>query len=103
MAVRPGSLSKPIIIDFKSRGVEILPLDVAAASSDDLLDAVKGVDTVICPLVYSQLSLQLRIIDAAKSAGVKRFIPSDFSIPGLRGIRKLHDEVIHPSTTQSEL
>jgi len=35
---------------------------------------------------------QTRLVDAAKRADVKRFIPSDFGTPCPPGVMKLHDD-----------
>ena len=75
----------------------IVPIDIATASPEELQDVVRGADTVVCVVVFTQLGLQHNIIAAAKAVGVSRFVPCDFGTPGRRGVRKLHDEVrLHP-------
>lgn len=45
----------------------------------ELVAAFKGQDVVICLIQSHLVSLHKKIIDAAVEAGVKRFIPSEFS------------------------
>ena len=54
---------------------------------------MKGVDIVISTVDVFQLNSQILLIDAAKRAGVKRFIPCDFGTPGSKGVRPLVDQV----------
>ena len=44
-----------------------------------LVKAFKGQDAVVCTIATSGLAEQQRIVDAAVEAGVKRFVPSDFT------------------------
>jgi putative NADH-flavin reductase len=56
-----------------------------------------GVDTVICALSPDSLFEQLPLADAAKKAGVKRFVPCAFMTvcpPG--GIMWIRDQVCNP-------
>ncbi|KAH8691615.1 hypothetical protein BGW36DRAFT_349712 [Talaromyces proteolyticus] len=59
------------------------PAGVTVRKSDfseaDLVSAFKGQDTVICVVGLGGFTEQKKFIDAAISAGVKRFIPSEFS------------------------
>jgi uncharacterized protein YbjT (DUF2867 family) len=41
-------------------------------------DALAGVDVVICTIAAAALGLQVGIAKAAKEAGVKLFVPSEF-------------------------
>ena len=47
---------------------------------DELISALQGQDTVIGLLPGKRVQGQLRIIDAAVKAGVKRYIPSNFRL-----------------------
>lgn len=40
-----------------------------------------------------EVNKQKIIADAAKRAGVKRFIPNDWATPCVRGVRKQYDQV----------
>lgn len=91
--VRPSSVNKPSVDELRNKGVTIIPVDLATASLEQLQDILKGANTAICVLVYTQLGLQHKLMEAAKVVGVPRFVPCDFGTPGRRGVRKLHDEV----------
>ena len=45
---------------------------------DQLLEAFKGQDAVVCTISGAQIQQEKSIIDAAVKAGVKRYIPSEF-------------------------
>lgn len=55
--------------------------------------ALKGTDTVIVVVYAGKLRLQHALIDAAKEAGVKRFVPCDFAHPCVRGVMDQFDTV----------
>lgn len=58
-------------------GVQVSKVDYA--STESLVGALRGHEVAVCTLGYSSISLQKSIIDACITAGVQRFIPSDFS------------------------
>lgn len=58
-----------------STGVEVLQSDY---SFESLVDAFKGQHAVISTVTTSTVQQQLKIIDAAAAAKVKRFLPSEF-------------------------
>ncbi|EIM83074.1 NAD-P-binding protein [Stereum hirsutum FP-91666 SS1] len=89
---RPSSISKPNIEAFRAKGASVVPIEISSATHDQLKELMKGADTVISVLVYTQLQLQRKLVDAAKEAGIKRFIPCDFGTTGKRGWRELYDE-----------
>ncbi|KAF5675771.1 hypothetical protein FHETE_2374 [Fusarium heterosporum] len=59
-----------------SPGVTVRATDFSNA---DLVNALKGQDVVISALGIEGFAQQQKIVDAAVSAGVKRFLPSEFS------------------------
>jgi nucleoside-diphosphate-sugar epimerase len=66
--------------DLTSRGIEVRLVDYT--SPEGLQAALRDVHTVIsCLKVYSDemASAQLALVEAAKQAGVKRFVPSDWA------------------------
>ena len=91
--VRSSSASKPAVSELKSRGVEIRLLDLENGQAEDRVKALQGVDTVITTIAWTQLQSQKPLIDAAKEAGVRRFIPCDWGTTCARGVRKVYDEV----------
>lgn len=58
-------------------GVEVKKVDYT--SSHSLIDALKGHDVALSTIAYNSIPLQKEIIDACIAAGIKRFVPSDFS------------------------
>lgn len=78
---------------MKSRGAETRIVDLESSSVEQLQEQLKGVDTVISTIDWAQLYLQSPLIKASKEAGVKRFIPCDWSTACVPGIRHLYDEV----------
>lgn len=90
-----GSLNPLIISSLQSVGFRVSVL-VRAASSvtppagaivhrtdyshDSLLEAFRGKDAVVNTITMPDLADQLRIIDAAIEAGVKRYLPAEFGI-----------------------
>ncbi|KLO17833.1 NAD-binding protein [Schizopora paradoxa] len=93
IGVRPASLSKPEVLKFQERGVEVRALELTDAP-EKLDTALQGVDTVIFAATYTEIDKQPRLADAAKRAGVKRFIPDDWASPCERGVRKMYDQKI---------
>ncbi|KAK0118458.1 hypothetical protein ONS95_012743 [Cadophora gregata] len=59
-------------------GVKVHRTDYDSASS--LADALTSQDAVVSTIATAALGQQLKIIDAAVKAGVKRFIPSEFGV-----------------------
>lgn len=63
----------------------VLPSDVEAKevnfdSQESIIEALSGQDAVISTIGTLAVSAQLALIDAAVSADVKRFIPSEFGV-----------------------
>lgn len=85
------SASKPILIDFKSRGVTIHELDHSTASLEELKSALTGVDILISTTRSNVISKQAVMFDAAKAVGVKRVVPDDFASSAPPGVMLLHD------------
>ncbi|TDL15978.1 NAD-P-binding protein [Rickenella mellea] len=90
-AIRPASKDKPEVEKLKSRGVEIRLVDISTVD-DSTVDALRGVDIVISATDHSTISAQKQLVDAAKKAGVKRFIPNDWATPCIRGVRQYYDD-----------
>ena len=80
--IRPSSYDKhrEDIDAMKAKGAIIVEGDLM--KPDTLLSVCEGVDVVVSAVGNNQVTVpgQKNAIDAAKKQGVKRFIPSDFSI-----------------------
>ncbi|KAK7699478.1 hypothetical protein SLS64_011616 [Diaporthe eres] len=72
---RPTSVDKPAYKELESRGVKVIPVDLKG-SENDLVRALSGVDVVISALVFTELDSEIPLANAAKAAGVKRFLQS---------------------------
>ncbi|CCF33274.1 hypothetical protein CH063_05493 [Colletotrichum higginsianum] len=59
-------------------GVTVKTIDFGSMAA--LVEVLKGQDAVIDATMSPDATMPLRMIDAAVSAGVKRFIPSEFSL-----------------------
>ncbi|KAI0692307.1 NAD-P-binding protein [Cerioporus squamosus] len=88
--VRPSSSSKPDINALRAAGVEIRLGDIHDGV-ERLKTALSGVDILISAVSGWLIPDQKDIIRAAKEVGVKRVVPCDFSTPGAKGVRALHD------------
>jgi len=69
---------KTQIESYKANGAEIFVGDIT--SVEDLTNAAKGCDTILSLVGGETLAHQANLIPAAKAAGVKRIIPSQFGI-----------------------
>jgi len=90
--VRPASLSKPVVSELQKRGVEIRTIDVATDAVPELAAAFEGADTVISTLYFTEIDREVKLADAAKLAGVKRFVTNDWATACVRGVMKIYDQ-----------
>jgi hypothetical protein len=76
----------------KSSGTQAIETDYSEAS---LLEALKDQDAVVSTIGALGTLAQIKLIDAAIAAGVKRFIPSDFApnTPELGAMEKILPEL----------
>lgn len=65
--------------EWKAQGAKFFVVDYDSTS--DLASAFAGIDVVISAIGFEGLSKQLQIAEAAKSAGVKLFAPSEYATP----------------------
>ncbi len=76
---------------MKGKGVKVVGVDLKGPK-EDLERAIAGIDIVISAVNYQGLKDQIPLVDAAKKAGVKRFIPCHFAtVCAPRGVMSLHD------------
>ncbi|KAH7019718.1 isoflavone reductase family protein [Ilyonectria destructans] len=89
--IRPASNSKPSALKLRDRGVKI---HVAEINDDAQLGGIlAGIDTIISAVPPEAQLHQIPLADAAKKAGVKRFVPCAFITvcpPG--GVMWIRDE-----------
>jgi len=80
------SSSPPDFSSFTSRGAILKEVDYSLIS--DLVSALAGVETVISAISpHSDITPTLNLIQAAKTAGVRRFAPSDFAFTSAANAR----------------
>ncbi|KAG2441235.1 hypothetical protein HYH02_010078 [Chlamydomonas schloesseri] len=69
-----------------AKGAKVAHVDFA--EQDSLVSALKGQEIVISTVGAAALAEQPKLIEAAKAAGVRRFVPSEFGLdscaPGIR-------------------
>ena len=57
------------------------------------MELLKEVDVLISCIAWEHLHLQIPFIEAAKAAGVKRFVPSEWVGPAPKGVIDIKDKV----------
>ncbi|KAI2465041.1 NAD(P)-binding protein [Annulohypoxylon bovei var. microspora] len=88
---RPSSIGSAANNALKSRGVHVAAVDLTGPK-EKLVKVLTGIDVVISCIVFSSLNDQIPLVEAAKQAGVKRFVPCDFATPAPRGVMWLRDQ-----------
>ncbi|KAL9118619.1 MAG: hypothetical protein Q9187_004832 [Circinaria calcarea] len=68
-------LSRPESTATYAAGIKVMKSDYSEVS---LVDALKGQDAVVSALGAASFAEEIKIIDAAVKAGVKRFLPSEY-------------------------
>lgn len=76
---RPESLEKPANVELRSRGVRVMPADLNGPQ-DKLVGLLSGIDVVISAIFFGSLADEIPLANAAKLAGVKRFVQSAFMV-----------------------
>ncbi|CAG8060181.1 unnamed protein product [Penicillium nalgiovense] len=84
--VRPSSLKKPNVLDLQKRGINIVSFSLAD-SEDDVTAQLKGIDVLIVCCLLDEVALA----NAAKKAGVKRYVPCFYASVMPRGVQTLRD------------
>ncbi|KAK4462915.1 isoflavone reductase family protein [Cladorrhinum samala] len=74
-----------------ARGVKIVGYDLED-NLELLVSQLKGIDILISCITWEHLADQLLWIEAAKLAGVKRFVPSEWVGPAPRGVVDIKDK-----------
>ncbi|KAE8136424.1 isoflavone reductase family protein [Aspergillus pseudotamarii] len=75
---------------LKAKGVCIVGYDLSGPRQK-LVDQLKNINVLISCITWEHLDLQLPWIEAAKEAGVKRFVPSEWVGPCPRGVHWIKD------------
>ncbi|KAI8251520.1 Isoflavone reductase-like protein TP7 [Colletotrichum sp. SAR 10_98] len=90
---RPSSATNQKYTNLRSRGVKAIAVELTG-SEDALVEALANIDVVISTVSVASFKDQVPLAKAAKKAGVKRFVPSEFAmvIPP-KGVHDLQDMV----------
>ncbi|KAF7342395.1 Glycoside hydrolase [Mycena venus] len=89
--VRPASAEKPEVKKIAEMGVKIHVVDIGGPL-DELVNVLTGIDVLISAIDPMGQLAELKLVTAAKKAGVKRFVPCAFitvAPPG--GVMTLRD------------
>ncbi|KAJ4292459.1 hypothetical protein N0V90_009121 [Kalmusia sp. IMI 367209] len=76
---RFSSADKPEYARLSQKGVKIAAVDLNGPE-EKLVETLQGIDVLIASVPPTVLDVQLPLIRAAKQAGVKRFLPSAYSM-----------------------
>lgn len=90
---RPSSVDNDEVKALKDRGLRIVALDLATGTKAEFLQALEGLDVLVSAVSYKALTDQLRLLEAVKEAGIKRFVPCFWGTPAPRGEQHLLDLV----------
>ncbi len=91
--MRPSSAEKPAVQEIKALGVALRVVDITAPEQE-LAPALAGIDIIISAIGPHDLLQQKTLVRAAKSAGVKRFVPCAFiTVAPPKGVMLLRDDV----------
>ncbi|KZF21394.1 isoflavone reductase family protein [Xylona heveae TC161] len=88
---REVSVNSPANQRLKSKGVRIVGYDLNGPK-EKLVDQLAGIDILISCITWEHLDLQVPWIEAAKEAGVKRFVPSEWVGPAPKGVIDIKDK-----------
>lgn len=79
--------------DLEKRGVKIATVDLSGPE-DDIAKQLEGIDVAISAIDAAKLLDQIPLANAAKKAGVKRFVPCFFgTVMPARGMLWFRDQV----------
>lgn len=86
-------MTKPGVAALERKDIRVVPADLYGPENE-LVRLLAGMDVVISTIFIAELQAEIPLANAAKRAGVKRFIPCFFAtvIPP-RGVTLLRDKV----------
>ncbi|KAJ5991616.1 hypothetical protein N7499_004031 [Penicillium canescens] len=87
---RQTSIDSPINQNLRKDGLAITGYDLAQPQ-ETLVNKLRGIDILISCMNWENLHLQKHWVEPAKSAGVKRFVPSEWVAPTPPGISDVQD------------
>ncbi|KAL2691279.1 hypothetical protein Neosp_001660 [[Neocosmospora] mangrovei] len=95
---RPSSLQKPQVLELAKKGVNIVAADLAG-SEEELKKVLTGIEVVISTIYGASVTAEIPLINAAKAAGVQRYVPCFFATvappAGALRLRELKEETLN--------
>ncbi|KAJ4211705.1 hypothetical protein NW759_012307 [Fusarium solani] len=89
--IRPSSLTKPEVLELKEMGVRVVGADLTGPE-EDLKAILTDMDVVISAVNATAILNEIPLINAAKSAGVGRYVPCFFAtVVPPNGVLRLRD------------
>ncbi|GKT44498.1 isoflavone reductase-like protein [Colletotrichum spaethianum] len=93
--IRPSSLQKPEVESLKEKGVVVFATDLSGPEYE-ITQQLVGHDVVISAIVADRLLDQIPLANAAKKAGVTRFVPCFFgTVMPSRGMLWFRDQTLY--------
>lgn len=90
---RPSSLQKPEVVDLEKKGVSIVAADLGGPENE-LAKLLVGTDVVISAIYGGSVKAEIPLINASKTADIKRYIPCFFAtVAAPKGALLLRDMV----------
>ncbi|KAM5349892.1 hypothetical protein ACJ41O_006397 [Fusarium nematophilum] len=95
---RPSSLQKREVLELAEKGANILAADLTGAE-EELEKALAGIEVVISTIYGGSVTAEIPLVNAAKAAGVQRYVPCFFATvappTGALRLRELKEEVLN--------
>ncbi|KAF5020053.1 hypothetical protein F66182_7934 [Fusarium sp. NRRL 66182] len=89
--IRPSSIDKPAVEHLKQEGVKVVAADLEGPQ-DQLVKALQGQDVVVSAIYFANIPSEKHLANAAKAAGVGRFVPCFFAtVAPPKGVMALRD------------
>ncbi|KAI1502187.1 NAD(P)-binding protein [Biscogniauxia marginata] len=82
--VRTASAGKPAAQKLRDRGLKVVTGDFSGPT-EETVALLEGIDTIIGAFRAQSITDQIPLVTAAVQAGVKRFVPCNWAVPGARG------------------
>lgn len=96
-------MQKPATLKLQKNGAEIVAVDLAG-NKDEIVKALHGIDVVISTIYGGNVMDEIPLINAAKLAGVQRYLPCFFAtVAPPKGALLLREMVTYRSGMTQEI
>ncbi|KAK3901748.1 NmrA-like domain-containing protein, partial [Staphylotrichum tortipilum] len=90
---RESSLDSQANQDLLAQGVKVVGYSLDGPEAQKrLVKQLQGIDVLFSCMIWEHLEEQLPWIKASKTAGIKRFVPSEWVDPAPRGVIDIKDK-----------